>query len=96
MVIDTDNLIIGQYYYYTYRHGDRYIVKYTGVSSTCSYINFYANGATYYVSRGSLGYVGESIREATQDEIDWLDACIEAGKVVPKEDIINIKNYDLW
>lgn len=35
-----------------------------------------------YVGNGGRGY-----RDATQDEIDWLNACIKAGKYIPYEEL---------
>ena len=36
-----------------------------------------------------------NLRKATQQEKDWLNACIAADKFIPLEEIIN-KNYEIY
>jgi hypothetical protein len=83
----------GDYIYEKYITWDyAYIVK---IGSRCG-ITIYDNGRCYFdQERGcDLGNNRSSIRQATTEEIDWLNACIKAGKFVSKEQVI--ANYEIY
>ena len=68
-----------------------YIVK---MDSRCA-ITIYDDGRCYFDSmRGcNLGNKSSYIRQATQEEIAWLNACIEAGQFISKEQAVNYEIF---
>lgn len=91
----THKNLIEEEYYYT-----RYDTK-------CDYIfKFYKDGNSRYIMPDSDTYVhygnfdspniNSTLRLATQEEKDWLDACINANEFVPKISIVNSHCSDIF
>lgn len=88
--IKINDLKIGEIYYCIYEDSDEYIFLYENsksskvVSINSSYSS-YSTEIAFTIS--SFDGNGNKIRNTTQQEKDWLNACIEANKFIPLKDI---------
>ena len=81
-----------EYYLITYlRTGDNYLTKWNGTNQSGPRIEIETK---YYAIGGNWGNMSSDthrISYATQEQINWLDACIKADKYVPLEEAVKYK-----
>lgn len=95
---DTMNTITslseGKTYYVNWGGCTEYIFLYTGLGQDkCINVsdNYYFNNGNFNCKDGWQG-----LRETTQEEFDWLMACINADKYISKEEAISVPEYIEW
>lgn len=87
------NLVKGEIYYLKETQGDSYIFTDSDTFEYCKYI--FINQDDFCIEGDFSTDCGiELLRVATQEEKDWLNACIKANKFIPKEEAL--KSKDEW
>jgi hypothetical protein len=78
----------GKYYYVTYKSNNKSFINKYETTSKIEY--FIEPRSDHYSTNGISGYVSDmrECRFATQEEIDWLEACHKAKKFIPKEEAL--------
>jgi len=92
-----EELIVGEYYLGSYEHD--YIMIYDG-KEEC-YSHFIEIKQRRYNNNGSFRIKGSFSkfkykRLATQEEKNWLDACIQAEKFIPLDEVNQSINYEIY
>ena len=91
--MDAKDLIIGEIYYHINNHIFK-ILSIQGDRIQASYI--YKNVFTHYTNYFANTITATDFRKATQEEKQWLEACIEANKFIPREQIKFDIYYEIY
>jgi hypothetical protein len=79
---------IGKYYNFSHINGNNWIVKITDIKNMGHIVGFFLTTNKFCDSWTILHHIDvNTIRKATPEEIQRLDACISAGKFIPKQTV---------
>lgn len=89
-----EELIVGEYYLGNYGHR-KYLMIYNGNDNCTSlFINLdydkFGNSGSFRIKEFNYQ------RPATQEEKNWLNACIEANKFIPFDKVNQSINYEIY
>lgn len=93
--LNTNDLKLGDIYYYSPADMvESWIFIFKGIDNNTRGIDTHYNEfSTSY----SFGFKPSRIlREATPEEKDWLNACIRAGRFIPRDSISDVSTLDIF
>ena len=96
-MLKQENLVEYKIYYYNY-YDDVYIFKYKEKNN--SYCHLYKNREQYKSEKGTWNGFADAkeLREATPQEIKWLETCIKENRYISFENIKfnNELEIEIW
>jgi len=84
-----ENLVEDEYYYTHHSSFYGYIFKYKKSGSFNIHRNEFFKGGDFYSKN-----TNNNLRLATDEEKEWLEACIKADRFIPKEEVMKVEKSD--
>lgn len=86
--LTVDDLVEGEVYYYEDKDNDSWIFKSGG---KYNHLEKVENNKIFHKNKHTFGFTRiKTLRFATPEEKQWLEACIKANKFIPKEEALKV------
>lgn len=94
MTLTRSNLENNKYYFYSYSPG--YIIKVRDNRDKQNIISDSVSKNRFLLNRANFTFLEGHFRPATQEEMNWLNACIQAEKFIPFDEVNQSINYEIY
>lgn len=94
MTLTRKDLENNKYYFYSY--GPGYIVKIRDNTDERNIASASVSKDRFILNKKNFSFLEGDFRPATQEEKNWLDACIQANKFIPFDEVNQSINYEIY